>query len=133
MVVLNSIFGLFYINLFLLRETYTVLFLLTFQFFISVAKYTREAGVRNLERQIGAICRAVAVKVAEGDRKEKQTSISKDTESDSLSEGNDQTDMDAIDIGGLTSVTLPPEMPIVVDEHAVEDILGVILFFTFTC
>jgi len=29
-----------------------------------IAHYTREAGVRELERQIGAICRAVAVKIA---------------------------------------------------------------------
>ena len=28
--------------------------------------YTREAGVRNLERQIGAVCRAVAMQFAEG-------------------------------------------------------------------
>ena len=32
------------------------------------SRYTREAGVRSLERKIGAICRAVAVKVAEGHR-----------------------------------------------------------------
>lgn len=31
-----------------------------------VRDYTREAGVRNLERQIGAVCRHVAVQVAEG-------------------------------------------------------------------
>ncbi|MCC7354814.1 MAG: endopeptidase La [Anaerolineae bacterium] len=31
-----------------------------------VRDYTREAGVRGLERQIGAICRKVATKVAEG-------------------------------------------------------------------
>ena len=31
-----------------------------------VRDYTREAGVRNLERQIGAVCRHVAVRVAEG-------------------------------------------------------------------
>jgi ATP-dependent Lon protease len=32
----------------------------------TVASYTREAGVRNLERSIAAQCRAVAVEVAEG-------------------------------------------------------------------
>ncbi|WP_238455892.1 endopeptidase La [Azohydromonas lata] len=31
-----------------------------------VADYTREAGVRNLEREVGSVCRHVAVRVAEG-------------------------------------------------------------------
>ena len=31
-----------------------------------IDSYTREAGVRNLEREIAAVCRGVAVKVAEG-------------------------------------------------------------------
>ena len=35
-----------------------------------VDSYTREAGVRNLEREIGSVCRGVAVKVAEGNAKE---------------------------------------------------------------
>jgi ATP-dependent Lon protease len=32
-----------------------------------VDSYTREAGVRNLEREVAALCRAVAVKIAEAD------------------------------------------------------------------
>ena len=32
-----------------------------------VADYTREAGLRNLEREIGAICRYVAVRIASGE------------------------------------------------------------------
>jgi ATP-dependent Lon protease len=31
-----------------------------------IESYTREAGVRNLEREIGAVCRKVALQVAEG-------------------------------------------------------------------
>jgi ATP-dependent Lon protease len=38
-----------------------------------VDSYTREAGVRNLEREIGSVCRGVAVKVAEGNAKDLET------------------------------------------------------------
>ncbi|MBA3298948.1 MAG: endopeptidase La [Thermoleophilaceae bacterium] len=38
-----------------------------------VEGYTREAGVRNLEREIGAACRKVAREYAEGTRKSKRT------------------------------------------------------------
>jgi ATP-dependent Lon protease len=32
-----------------------------------IDKYTREAGVRGLEREIGAVCRSIAVRLAEGE------------------------------------------------------------------
>lgn len=34
-----------------------------FSSFASVSNYTRESGVRSLERKIGGVCRAVAVQV----------------------------------------------------------------------
>ncbi|KAM7396172.1 hypothetical protein PAMP_019234 [Pampus punctatissimus] len=71
-----------------------------------ITRYTREAGVRSLERKIGAICRAVAVKVAEGHK---------------------VTDTEALTLEGQTQQgdkAAPPEMPIVIDHIALKDILG---------
>ncbi|MFN0248777.1 MAG: endopeptidase La [Kofleriaceae bacterium] len=45
-----------------------------------VDSYTREAGVRNLEREIGSVFRAVAVKVAEGQAKEHEVLSPKEVE-----------------------------------------------------
>ena len=36
----------------------------------AIAKYTRESGLRQLEREIGKICRKVARRVAEGDKEQ---------------------------------------------------------------
>lgn len=75
-----------------------------------ISRYTREAGVRSLERKIGAICRAVAVKVAEGHTVDKTEALIPDCPTQ-------QSDKAA-----------PPEMPIVIDHIALKDILGPPLF-----
>ncbi len=47
-----------------------------------IRSYTREAGVRNLERELGSICRRVARLVVEGEKK--QISVTQDNVSDYL-------------------------------------------------
>lgn len=74
-----------------------------------INSYTMEGGVRGLERKLSALCRAVAVKVAE-------SSSSLDT----------VTSTDSTDKLGFNSE--PPVFPIVLDEAAVEDILGPPIF-----
>uniref|UniRef100_A0A667XMF8 Lon protease homolog 2, peroxisomal n=1 Tax=Myripristis murdjan TaxID=586833 RepID=A0A667XMF8_9TELE len=73
-----------------------------------ITRYTREAGVRSLERKIGAICRAVAVKVAEGQK------VTKPEE--------------PVPATNNSEMAAPPEMPIVIDHIALKDILGPPLF-----
>ncbi|XP_037307037.1 lon protease homolog 2, peroxisomal [Pungitius pungitius] len=71
-----------------------------------ISSYTREAGVRSLERKFGAICRAVAVKVAEGHR----VATTDVSTAECPSQQGDKA--------------APPEMPIVIDHVALRDILG---------
>lgn len=71
-----------------------------------ISRYTREAGVRSLERKIGTICRAVAVKVAEGHKITKPEAPTSEGPAQQLGK------------------EAPPEMPIVIDHIALKDILG---------
>ncbi|XP_065139359.1 lon protease homolog 2, peroxisomal [Paramisgurnus dabryanus] len=82
-----------------------------------IRKYTREAGVRSLERKIGAVCRAVAVKVAEGHKVSKEASLTEQ-------HADRNTDRKEEDSG----IAAPPDMPIVIDHIALKDILGPPLF-----
>lgn len=83
-----------------------------------ISKYTRESGVRSLERKLGAVCRAVAVKVAEHQVKVKAT--------EQTSEKEDNADHSVVPEDAF--IGMPPEMPIVIDKLAVRDILGPAIF-----
>jgi ATP-dependent Lon protease len=42
----------------------------------AVVKYTRESGLRQLEREVGKICRKIARRVAEGETKQVHVTVS---------------------------------------------------------
>ncbi|XP_034644035.1 lon protease homolog 2, peroxisomal isoform X1 [Trachemys scripta elegans] len=87
-----------------------------------ITRYTREAGVRSLDRKFGAICRAVAVKVAEGHHKETKPDRSEVTEEDCREHVTEDAKTESI--SDSPDLALPPEMPILIDFHALKDILG---------
>jgi len=74
--------------------------------------------VRTLERRIAAVCRAVAVRVTEYNTR-KRVPPSGEVGSENKDAG------EVVDVVDASAINLPPEMPIVIDEHALEDILGV--------
>ncbi|KGL85210.1 Lon protease 2, peroxisomal, partial [Tinamus guttatus] len=88
-----------------------------------ITRYTREAGVRSLDRKLGAICRAVAVKVAEGQHKEAKPDRAEMAEEEDCKEHITE-DAKTDSISDTADLTLPPEMPILIDFHALKDILG---------
>ncbi|XP_029780668.1 lon protease homolog 2, peroxisomal isoform X2 [Suricata suricatta] len=88
-----------------------------------ITRYTREAGVRSLDRKFGAICRAVAVKVAEGPHKEAKLDRSNVAEGEGCKE-HILEDAKSESVSDTTDLGLPPEMPILIDFHALKDILG---------
>lgn len=88
-----------------------------------ITRYTREAGVRSLDRKFGAICRAVAVKVAEGQHKEAKLDRSDVIEGEGCRE-HVLEDAKPESISDTSDLALPPEMPILIDFHALKDILG---------
>lgn len=88
-----------------------------------ITRYTREAGVRSLDRKFGAICRAVAVKVAEGQHKEAKLDRSDVADGEGCRE-HVLEDAKPESITDTADLALPPEMPILIDFHALKDILG---------
>lgn len=88
-----------------------------------ITRYTREAGVRSLDRKLGAICRAVAVKVAEGQHREAKLDRPDMAEGEGCKE-HLLEDGKSDPVSDTTDLALPPEMPILIDFHALKDILG---------
>ncbi|XP_066050335.1 lon protease homolog 2, peroxisomal [Chamaea fasciata] len=88
-----------------------------------ITRYTREAGVRALDRKLGAICRAVAVKVAEGQHKEAKPDRAEAAEGEDCKEHITE-DAKPDSFSDTADLSLPPEMPILIDFHALKDILG---------
>ncbi|XP_041455193.1 lon protease homolog 2, peroxisomal-like [Lytechinus variegatus] len=108
-----------------------------------ISKYTREAGVRQLERKFGAVCRAVAVRVAETQMSKRKNSPGsseegapdasmgdRDVKEDVKTEMTDET---SLELTTEAAISHPPEMPIVIDVLAVKDILGAAIYESETC
>ncbi|CAM6024153.1 unnamed protein product [Sphagnum balticum] len=100
-----------------------------------IQRYTREAGVRNLERHLAALARAAAVKVAESEQSMKVTRDMTPEASQlmdhwagggGLGEGGDvEMEVEAVGISGqkVASALMDLE-PLIVDEAMLEVVLG---------
>lgn len=101
-----------------------------------IQRYTREAGVRNLERSLAALARAAAVRVAE---QEPTVPLNKDVHQISspllesrLAEGGAEVEMEVMpmDVNNHEISNVFRIMsPLIVDEDMLEKVLGVSHFY----
>ena len=96
-----------------------------------IQRYTREAGVRNLERKLSALARAAAVKVAEQDVQPVAPSLLDHTR---IADGGAEVEMDDVAVSvNNAEITnaLRTAATLIVDEELLEKVLGVILKISF--
>ncbi|KAL9974903.1 hypothetical protein ACROYT_G012005 [Oculina patagonica] len=80
-----------------------------------ISNYTREAGVRSLERKIGGVCRAVAVQVAEASRNASEKA-DESSKADSKEKPADKSKNNPVELANKT--------PFLVTEKFLTDVLG---------
>lgn len=99
-----------------------------------IQRYTREAGVRNLERNLAALARAAAVRVAEQDF---NIQLSKDMQPmmtsllDTRFAGGSEVEMEVIPMSvnrQEVSNSFTSSSVLVVDEAMIEKVLGVVIY-----
>lgn len=100
-----------------------------------IQRYTREAGVRNLERNLAALARAAAVKVAEHDY---IVQLGKDVHQmesslvDARLADGAEAEMEVIPLSANRqeiSNVLESTLALIVDEAMLEKVLGVIISY----